>query len=522
MVVTNGQTRQSLANDLWSACDILRRDNNCGGVMEYVEHLAWLLFLRFLDAQEDIWEAEAALAGKPYERILEGNLRWAGWARHDWPADDLIQFVHTQLIPALQALRGDSFRETIAAIFSERTVIVAASGYNLKDVLQIVNRIDFLSQDDVHTVSVVYESLLRRLGNENKMAGEFYTPRPVIRFLVRLVAPQLSETIYDPAAGSGGFLAEAFEYLKEQNRGLSIEQNEFLQTQTFFGREKKAVPYLLGMMNVVLHGVARPNIRRGNTLEEPVITAPAERFDIVLTNPPFGGTENQQIQENFQVQVNATELLFLQHIMKKLKPRAGARCGMVMPEGVLFRGGVFSTVKKDLLEQFNLHTIVSLPPGAFAPYADVKTVLMFFGRPGPTRAIWYYELPLPAGLKKFSKGNPILDEHLIEGESMYHAWRSQLLATHPSILVELESDWRAWNKTHLEQGDLTMLSKNSWIVPIEEIKLRGYDLSVRNPYQDSVADLPRPIELTSRLLERVRELHDLIESLHENLGNGDE
>ena len=507
MTLINTQTRQSLANDLWSACDILRRDNNCGGVMEYVEHLAWLLFLRFLDAQEDIWEAEAGLAGKAYLRVLEGDLRWAAWARKDWPADDLIQFVHTKLIPALQGLRGDPFRETVSAIFSERNVVVAASGYNLKDVLQIVNRIDFLSQDDVHTVSVVYESLLRRLGNENKMAGEFYTPRPVIRLVVQIVAPQLGEKIYDPAAGSGGFLAEAFEYLKEQHRALSIEQHEFLQTETFFGREKKAVPYLLGMMNVVLHGVARPNIRRGNTLEEPVKSAPAERFDVVLTNPPFGGTENQQIQENFPVQVNATELLFLQHIMKKLKPRAGARCGMVMPEGVLFRGGAFATVKKDLLEQFNLHTIVSLPPGAFAPYADVKTVLMFFERPGPTKAIWYYELPLPEGLKKFSKGSPILDEHLEEVQRLWQAWQSQR-KTLPG-------------HTLCEQAEAYSAGPNDWVTAVEEVKARGYDLTDRNPYSTSADALPPPLELTSRLLERVRELHDIIEGLHEKLGNGE-
>jgi type I restriction enzyme M protein len=472
MALTSIQTRETLQADLWRACDILRRDNNCGGVMEYIEHLAWLLFLRFLDAQEDAWETEAKLEKRKYNRILEGDLRWEKWARRDLPADDLIQFVHTKLIPALQKLGGDPFRETVSAIFSERNVIVAASGYNLKDVLKIVDNIDFLSQDDVHTVSVVYESLLRRLGNENKMAGEFYTVRPVIR-------------------------------------------------ETFYGREKKAVPFLLGMMNVVLHGVSRPNIRRGNTLEEPMKSAPAERFDIILTNPPFGGTENQQIQENFPIQVNATELLFLQHIMKKLKPQAGRRCGMVMPEGVLFRGGAFATVKKDLLEQFNLHTIVSLPPGAFAPYADVKTVLMFFDRPGPTKAIWYYELPLPENLKKFSKGNPIQDEHLNEAETMWQEWRKnqkQILADLP----EIEADWQKWTQTRLALNDLPVLSKQAWVVPVEEIKHRGYDLSVRNPHLSGAADFPKPTELTARLLERVRQLHDIIEGLHEKVGNGEE
>ena len=194
---------------------------------------------------------------------------------------------------------------------------------------------------------------------------------------------------------------------------------------------------------------------------------------------------------------------------------------MVMPEGVLFRGGAFATVKKDLLEQFNLHTIVSLPPGAFAPYADVKTVLMFFDRPGPTKAIWYYELPLPADLKKFSKGNPILDEHLTEAETMWQEWhkhKKQILEDLP----EIEADWQKWNQTRLALNDLPALSKQAWVVPVEEIKRRGYDLSVRNPHQSGVADLPKPTELTARLLERVRELHDIIEGLHEKAGNGEE
>ena len=508
MVINNGQTRQTLSADIWRACDILRRDNNCGGVMEYIEHLAWLLFLRFLDAQEEAWDVEYALAGKVYVRILDGDLRWSVWARKDWPADDLIQFVHTQLLSTLQGLHGDQFRETIAAIFSERTVIVAASGYNLKDVLKIVDSIDFLSQDDIHTVSHVYEFLLQRLGNENKVAGEFYTPRPVIRFMVNQVAPRLGETIYDPAAGSGGFLAEAFEYLHTQNPNLTVVQNEGLQTKTFYGQEKKAVPYLLGMMNVVLHGVWRPNIHRGNTLEEPVKNAPAERFDIVLTNPPFGGTENQQIQENFPVPVNATELLFLQHIMKKLKPRADARCGMVMPEGVLFRGGAFTTVKKDLLEQYNLHTIVSLPPGAFAPYADVKTALLFFERPGPTQAIWYYELPLPTGLKKFSKSSPILDEHFDEAQQLSQIWNAQRKNLPANI--------------SREQTETYCVPPNAWITSIEEVKGRDYDLTSRNPFRSAAQELRHPIELTTLLLERIRELHDIIEGLHESLGNGGE
>ena len=312
------QTRETLANEIWRACDILRRDNNCGGIMEYLEHLSWLLFLRFLDAQEDEWEAQSKLAGRSYARILDGELRWKEWAVKDWPADRLIEFIHGRLIPYLQSLGGDPLRETIRSVFAERNVIVCASGYNLKDVLEIINGIDFHSQDDIFTVSQVYEELLRRLGSENRLAGEFYTPRPVIRFMVDIVDPKIGETVYDPACGSCGFLAQAYLHMKKNER--TIEDHKILQEKTFFGQEKKPLPALLGLMNMVLHGVTAPHIVRRNTLEEN-IRAVSERYDVVLTNPPFGGTEGRHIQSNFPVQTTATELLFLQHIMKNLSSR---------------------------------------------------------------------------------------------------------------------------------------------------------------------------------------------------------
>ena len=491
------KTRESLSNDIWRACDVLRRDNNCGGIMEYVEHLAWLLFLRFLDAQEEVWEAEAALAGRPYERILDGDLRWSVWARKDWKAEELLPFIHGQLIPYLARLSGSPVRDTIASIFAERNVIVCASPYNLRDVLDIVDGIDFHNQDDIHTVSHVYEDLLRRLGSENRMAGEFYTPRPVIRFIVGLVAPRIGETVYDPAAGSCGFLAEAYELMKQQEQ--TVDDYEMLQQRTFYGQEKKPLPALLGLMNMVLHGVSAPNIVRRNTLEENIRSV-SERYDVVMTNPPFGGTENRQIQANFPVRANATELLFLQHIMKKLKMRDGARCGMVVPEGTLFRGGAFATVKQELLEQFNLHTVVSLLPGTFAPYSDVKTALLFFERPGPTREIWYYELPLPEGLKKFSKGSPIQDEHFAEAREL----------------------WAAWNAYRRGEGPRPEPTEHSWIVPAEKIKERGYDLSARNPNRNEVESYRHPAEITASLLEKERQILGIIEELHEMVGNGEE
>ncbi|MGQ9497687.1 MAG: type I restriction-modification system subunit M [Desulfotomaculales bacterium] len=489
------QTRDTLANEIWRACDILRRDNNCTGIMEYVEHLAWPLFLRFLDAQEEEREAQAELDGRPYVPVLDPEYRWRNWATRDLPADDLLAFVHSRLIPYLRSLGGDSLRETIRSLFAERNVIVCASGYNLKDVIQIVNEINFHSQDDIFTVSQVYEDLLLRLGNENRLAGEFYTPRPVVRFVVELVDPQIGETVYDPACGTCGFLVEAYLRMKKKER--TIEDHRTLQERTFFGQEKKPVPAFLGMVNVVLHGVTAPRVVRKNTLEENVRNI-SQRFDVVVTNPPFGGTEGRHIQQNFPVQSNATELLFLQHIMKKLKPRDGARCGMVVPEGTLFRGGAFAEVKRDLLEQFNLHTIVSLPPGTFAPYSDVKTALIFFERPGPTKEIWYYELPLPEGLKKFSKGSPIQDEHFDEARRL----------------------WKAWDAYRKGQGPReACLSERSWIVPVQEIKQRGYDLTARNPNRKDAEALSSPAEIVASLLEREREILSILEELDELLGN---
>ena len=488
------QTRETLANEIWRACDILRRDNNCGGIMEYIEHLAWLLFLRFLDAQEEEWETQAKLAGRPYTRILDGDLRWSAWATKDWPAEQLLEFVHGRLIPYLQSLGGDPLRETIRSVFAERNVVVCASGYNLKEVLQIIDGIDFHSQDDIFTVSQVYEELLRRLGNENRLAGEFYTPRAVVRFIVEVVDPKIGETVYDPACGTCGFLVQAYLWMKQYER--TIEDHRTLQEHTFFGQEKKSVPALLGLMNMVLHGVTAPRVVRRNTLEENIRQV-TERYDVVLTNPPFGGVEGRHIQANFPVPSSATELLFLQHIMKKLKPRDGARCGMVVPEGTLFRGGAFADVKRDLLEQFNLHTIVSLPHGTFAP-SDVKTALIFFERPGPTREVWYYELPLPEGLKKFSKGSPIQDGHFAEARKLYKAWDAYRKGQGPREAC---------------------LSERSWIVSADEIKARGYDLTARNPNRKETEALPAPMELVARLLEREREILSIVEELDELLGN---
>jgi type I restriction enzyme M protein len=502
-------SREQLANDIWRACDIMRRDNNCGGVMEYVEHLAWLLFLKFLDEQEAIFETEAALSQRQYTRIISSPYRWSEWVSKalgtrrgengrrtapEWDGAQLMLFIHGELLPHLASLSGSPERDIIAGVFNDRNVIVCASPYNLKDVLEIVDGIDFTNPDDIHTVSHIYEDLLRKLGQENRLAGEFYTPRPVIRFIVDVIDPQIGETVYDPACGTCGFLAEAYEHMRRQEQ--THKDYETLQRSTFFGHEKKPIPALLGLMNLVLHGVMAPQIRRRNTLEENIRNV-SERFDVVLTNPPFGGTENAQIQQNFPVKANATELLMLEHIMKKLKARDGARCGMVVPEGTLFRGGAFANVKQELLENFNLFMVISLPSGTFAPYSDVKTELLFFERPGPTREILYYEMPLPEELKKFSKGNPIADDLFIGARQVWKCWQA----------------YRTGKAPRPEPTD------THWIETVETIAERGYDLSAKNPYHSDEEYLPLSTELTGMLLERSREFHSIVERLHIMVAN---
>lgn len=497
-------TRQDLANDIWRACDIMRRDNNCGGILEYIEHLSWLLFLRFLEVEEETFEAEAAIASRPYVRILEDDYRWSRWAARGadvhgllvslWQKErgeadpqkveailardrrhELIIYAEDFLFPYLRSLKGSPEREAIGSIFADMRGVVMDSGYNLRDVLDIIDAIDFRNTDDIHTVSFVYEDLLKRMGSENRVAGEFYTPRPVIRFMVQMVDPKIKQTVYDPACGSAGFLVESYLHMKETQR--TARDHKTLQGRTFYGQEKKPLPALLGLINMVLHGVLTPNISRRNTLEENIRDV-SERFDVILTNPPFGGRENRQIQRNFPVQGQATELLFLQHIMKKLKQ--GGRCGVVVPEGIMFRGEAFAAVKKELLENFDLHTIVSLPPGVFAPYSSISTNLLFFDRRGPTKQVWFYELLPPEGTRGYTKTRTIQDSHF----------------------DDCRCKWQARE-----------ISEVSWIEPVEQLARRGYDLTARNPARNHTVNHRSPTELADSILAKEKEIARLMTRL---------
>jgi len=400
------------------ARDILRKDAGLNGDLDRIPQLSWIMFLKCFDDLEQRRE----VTEKKYRLAIEPPYRWRDWAGDPdkgLTGESLLKFINDELFPYLRNLTGTGTgdaRDILAAVFKE-TYSRMLSGYLLRDVVNLVNRLNFNSSDDVHTLAHLYESMLREMRDAAGDSGEFYTPRPVIRFIVQQAHPRLGEKVLDPAAGTGGFLVEAYEYLKPQVK--SVEDRRRLQEETLLGIEKKPMPYLLGMMNLLLHGLDRPNLLRDNALRNPLVQITDKaRYDVIMTNPPFGGEEEKGIQDNFPegTRTSETALLFLQFIMRSLK--RGGRCGMVVPNGTLFGDGVCARVKKELLENFNLHTIVRLPNGVFAPYTSIPTNLLFFDRAGPTKEIWYYEHPLPEGRKNYTKTQPLQ----FEGFAPCMAW----------------------------------------------------------------------------------------------------
>lgn len=434
-------TSQELEALIKKASDRMRADDNTKLVTRYIEHLSWLLFLKVHEAMED----EQEMLDSTYERIITSDYRWSAWTNKDWHADELIAFINDKLFPHLRGINNTKGGKLIATIFAGVTTVMK-SGFGLKEVIDIVDKIDFHAPQDVHTFSVVYESLLSRLGRDASWSGEFYTPRPIVRFMVQVVNPTLGERVYDPAAGSGGFLAEAFERMRAQER--TLVDYELLRTGTFFGQESGELPFLLGTMNMVLHGVTLPNLVRRNTLEEDIRgVAPSRQYDVVLTNPPFGGRENPQIQQNFPAKSSATEVLFLQHVMAFLK--VGGRMGIVLPDGILFRDdGAFAHVRKRLIDEFSLTAIVRLPLGAFPFAPDTRTNLVFVTKEAPQDTIRYYVVNPPAGKRAFTKTRPVTDEVLAGA-----------------------LEW-------LRDG---VPDSNSWEVGINDVRRGGYDLDLVPP-----------------------------------------
>ncbi|GAA3143380.1 hypothetical protein GCM10010466_37970 [Planomonospora alba] len=419
-------TLSELQTKIKSASDKMRADDNTKNALKYLEQLTWLLFLKVFDSLEENREMVAKIDGTTYTPLIKNEYRWGTWARDPkLTGDKLIEFVTDDLLPHLRDLSGSPRAERFAAIFAEvRTVM--KSGYSLKEVISIVDSIDFHALENHHAMSVIYEWLLAQTADAG-WSGEFYTPRPVVEMMVRCVDPKLGEKVYDPCCGSAGFLVASAEHIAPSTK--TTEQRDQFNSGTIYGQESGEIAALVGTMNLILHGVEDPQIIRRNTLEQDVRNInPSDQFDVILTNPPFGGTENPQVQQNFPSKAAATELLFLQHCMAKL--RDGGRAAIVLPDGILYRTETaFSTVRRRLVNEFNVTAIVRLPTGVFPTAADTRTNLIFFSKGGRTETIRYYQIPSPPGKRSYSKTNPLTrdvlkgaEQWLISGEADDYSW----------------------------------------------------------------------------------------------------
>ena len=467
-LIQTSTTAQQLGAIIKSARDIMRKDKGLSGELDRLPMLTWVLFLKFLDDTEQIREEETLLSGEAYRPAIEAPYRWRDWAANEAgiTGDELISFVNNEeatrpdgergpgLFAYLRGLRGEAEggdkRDVVATVFRGTTNRMV-NGYLLRDVINKVNDIDFGSMKEVQTLGHLYESMLREMRDAAGDSGEFYTPRPVVRFMVEVMDPQIGDTVLDPACGTGGFLVEAYSHLESQCK--TVEDREVVQRESIYGGEAKTLPYLMAQMNLLLHGLETPKIDPGNSLRVSLREiGDRDRVDVILTNPPFGGEEERGIQNNFPIdkQTSETALLFLQLIMRKLRrhPKPG-RAGVVVPNGILFAGGVAARIKEELLKEFNLHTVVRLPNGVFAPYTSIPTNLLFFDRSGPTEEVWYFEQPLPEGRKNYTKTKPMRYEEFAECLTW---WKDR------------EENERAWK------------------VGAEEILANGCNLDVKNPH----------------------------------------
>ena len=489
-------SKQQLNSTIKSVRDLLRKDAGLSGDTDRLPQLTWLLFLKNFDDFEYAQEEEQ---GDVYEPIIEAPYRWRDWAAVEdrtqrLTGDELLDFVNNHLLPYLARISGTSDRDirTIVGTIFQGTYNRVRSGYILREVVDKLSAINFNSSDDIHTVSLFYESMLREMRDSAGDAGEFYTPRPVVRFIIDRLAPKLGERILDPACGTCGFLVETYEHLREAAR--SPEQHRLLQ-DTLMGIEKKSMPYLLGVMNLLLHGVEYPNIVERNSLSTNIRQIrDADRVDVVATNPPFGGEEERGILNNFPegMRTSETALLYFQYVMAMLK-RPGGRCGIVLPNGFLFGGGVAAEVKRQLLTRFNLHTIVRLPNGVFAPYTSISTNLVFFeacaldSEETCTKEVWYYELPLPEGRNNYTKTKPLQFE-------------------------EFADCIKWWDKREEnEQG---------WKVPVEQILANDCNLDIKNPNGKTDLEHLPPEQLVEDILKKEHRIAEIMMEIKQMLEGG--
>jgi type I restriction enzyme M protein len=484
-------TVQRLDGIIKSARRIMRKDKGLNGDLDRLPMLTWIMFLKFLDDLERIEQERAELAGRAYRSIIEAPYRWRDWAA---PPDGARG---PGLFAYLRGLRGNTGRErrdVIATVFQGLTNRME-SGYLLRDVVNLVDGIHFDSSDEIHTLSRLYETLLRDLRDAAGDSGEIYTPRPVVRFMVRVIDPQIGETVLDPACGTGGFLVETYRHLERQ--ADTVEKRAVLQRHSMFAGEAKSLPFLLAQMNLLLHGLEAPRIDPGNSLRFRLAEiGEAERVNVILTNPPFGGEEEAGIRNNFpdDRRSEETALLFLQLIMRRLKRAGQGRAGVVVPNGTLFGDGVAARIKADLLAHFNLHTVVRLPEGVFAPYTDIPTNLIFFDTTGPTEAIWYYEQPRPEGRRKYSKTAPLLYEEF----AACLAWWSDRRET--------ERAWRV-DAQRLVQRD-------------DQGRVTACNLDVKNPHAGETADHRSPAEIVDGIIDKERRILSIMDEIKATLAEG--
>jgi type I restriction enzyme M protein len=456
--------------------DILHKDAGCTSELDYTEQSSWLLFLKYLDALEHDKAMEAELEGKTYSRIIEAKHSWEAWAapktadgKFDHNAamtgDDLRDFVNGKLFPYLAGFKQrasgpNTIEYKIGEVFSEIKNKVQ-SGYNLRDVIERVDELRFGSQTEKHELSHLYEAKIKNMGNAGRNGGEYYTPRPLIRAMIKVLDPKIGERIYDGACGSAGFLCEAFDYLSNRP-GLTTADLKTLQTRTFYGKEKKSLAYVIAIMNMILHGIEAPNIVHANTLAENISDIQErDRYDVILANPPFGGKERKEVQQNFPIKTGETAFLFLQHFIKSL--RAGGRAAIVIKNTFLSNTDNASTsIRKLLLESCNLHTVLDMPGGTFQG-AGVKTVVLFFEKGAPTRKVWFYQLNVG---RNIGKTNPLNDDDLV--------------------------DFVERRKTFAE-------SAQSWSVDVAGIDVVTFDLSVKNPNGDDEVALRTPQDILDEI-----------------------
>ena len=470
--------------------DVLRKEAGCSSELDYTEQTSWILFLKYLDDLEHERSLQAELVGKTYAFIIADEHRWSRWAApkkadgsfdHDnaLTGDDLIAYVNGKLFPYLQGFKGsadspNTIEYKIGEIFGEIKNRFQ-SGYSLRDALEMMDELRFRSQAEKHELSHLYEAKIKSMGNAGRNGGEYYTPRPLIRAMIRVIKPKIGETIYDGAVGSAGFLCEAYDYLRNQPN-LSTSDLKTLQERTFYGKEKKSLAYVIAIMNMILHGIDAPNIVHTNTLAENISDIQEkDQFNIVLANPPFGGKERPEVQQNFDIRTGETAFLFLQHFIRSLKP--GGRAAIVIKNTFLSNSDNASVaLRRELLTDCNLHSVLDMPGGTFQG-AGVKTVVLFFEKGAPTRKTWFYKLD--AG-RNLGKTNALNDADLEEFVTLQESFAD---------------------------------SPNSWSVDANTLDVATYDLSVKNPNKAEEAALRDPLEIMDEIAALDAESAEILQGI---------